>query len=105
MKDKQILDDHFIGRMLVSKRFRQAFPFLETHARKARSKPSGCGSCGSGRAATSPNYDAIKRTLAALSNPKRKELLELAGAKSAVLLYRDERGRTGRLVFRLEDAS
>lgn len=98
MKSKQVIDEYFLGQMLVNRKYLKAFPFLATYA-KAKVKSAGCGTCGSGSKEKSPDYDAIKRALASLSADDERKLLQMMDAASAVLFYRGPSGRGERITF------
>ncbi len=99
-KDKQIIEDGFINKMLGNPQYLAAFPFLKQYAAAAKANAQSCGSCGNQKARNkSIDYTEIKRTLAAMPPDKHIKLLQLTKAKSVRLIYRNRRNEPVKLTI------
>ncbi len=97
MKDVQIIDDTFVGKMLANPGYLRAFSFLRPYAELLKTKAAECGTCG-GASNNRPtiDYDTIKRTLASMPNHKQVELLKLTASKSAIVFFKNLAGKPDR---------
>jgi hypothetical protein len=92
LKDRQVIEDAFITKMLLNPAYTTTFPFLRPYAAALRTNQAGCGRCGRKAAAKAVDYTEIKRTLAAMPKDKQADLLRLTKARSVRLVYRNRAG-------------
>ena len=100
LKDKLVIEDSFINKMLANPQYLSAFPFLKQYAAAAKAQTSGCRPCGNQKGRTKAiDYTEIKRTLASMPPDKQAKLLQLAKAKSVRLIYRNRTGEITKLTI------
>jgi hypothetical protein len=101
LREKFVIEEAFIHKMLKNPQYLAAFPFLRQYAAQVKKMELACGSCGNRKARTkSIDYTAIKQTLASMPPDKQAKLLQLAKAKSVRMLYRNQRNEVIKLTIR-----
>lgn len=94
-RDKVVIEDQFINKMLTNPLYTTAFPFLKQWAAVAKANEAACRGCGNRKGRTKAiDYTAIKRTLVAMPADKQRKLLDLAKANSVRIWFVNERKET-----------
>lgn len=99
IRDRLVIEDAFIHKMLHHPQYLAAFPFLRQYAVAIKNQGSSCGSCGRKNRAKAIDYTEIKRTLAAMPPAKQAQLLQLARTRSVSLVYRDRNNKLVKLTI------
>lgn len=99
LKDRQVIEDGFINKMLTNPQYLAAFPFLKQYAAAAKAQQAGCGRCGRKAQSRAVDYTAVKQTLAAMPPDGHAKLLQLTRSRSVLLVYRNRVGKVVKLVI------
>ncbi len=100
LRDKVVIEDAYIHKMLNNPQYLIAFPFLRPYAAAAKALAASCGRCGNRKArAKAIDYTEIKRSLAAMPPDRQAQLLQLAKTKSVRLVYRNRAGQVVKMTI------
>lgn len=100
LRELLVIEDTFIHKMLTDPRYLTEFQFLKQYAATAKAVEASCRRCGNQKARTkSIDYGEIKRTLAAMPRDKQARLLDLAGARSVRLVFKNRKNEVVKLTI------